>query len=205
MAQAPTVKFSRSIKSVRVLDNHTESPSLNVTANKGAAVGIKSGGGPVDAETGMEQNPTQDLEAQRAAFSQASRMLSIAAAQLGQFCEKIFGEHAEEIARLSVEIAKKILVQKVQNGDYKIEAIVKEALKNAPTRQDVVVHLNPEDLAECQKAQEEEPAGALSGIKFVPDPNIGRAECVVESPKGIIQSLINEHLERVAKALKKTE
>jgi len=96
-------------------------------------------------------------------------------------------------------------VQKVQNGDYETESIVKEALKNSPTRQDVVVHLNPEDFVQCQKAQQDEPTGALAGIKFVSDPNIGRAECLVESSKGIIESLIDEHLERIGKALKKVE
>ena len=96
-------------------------------------------------------------------------------------------------------------MQKVEDGAYEIESIVKEALNNAPTRQDIVVHLNPEDLAHCQKAQQDEPDGALTGVKFVSDPNIGRAECLLESPKGIIESLINEHLERIGKALKKAE
>jgi flagellar biosynthesis/type III secretory pathway protein FliH len=67
------------------------------------------------------------------------------------------------------------------------------------------VHLNPEDLAKCQKAQQDEPSGALAGIKLVSDPNIGRAECVLESPEGIIKSLIGENLERIGKALKKAE
>ena len=96
-------------------------------------------------------------------------------------------------------------MQKVEDGDYKIESIIKEAINNAPTRQDIVIHLNPEDLTECQKALKEEPDGALNDIKFVSDSNIGRAECLLESPKGIVESLINEHLERISKALKKTE
>src|SRR4030067_522779 len=74
---------------------------------------------------------------------------------------------------LSVEIARKILMQKVENGDYEIESIIKEALKNAPGSQDVIVHLNPEDLEKCQKAQQDGPGGVLAGIKLIPDPNIG--------------------------------
>ena len=112
-------------------------------------------------------------------------------------------EHKDEIAKLSVEIARKVLMQKVENGDYEIESIVKEALNNAPTRQDLVVRLNPQDLEQLQKAQQEQPGGDLAGIKFVPDPDIGRAECLLESPKGIIESLIDKHLERVSEALKK--
>jgi len=142
-------------------------------------------------------NGTQRLR--KPLFHRLSRHL------LNEFYDKVFVEHKEEIAKLSVEIARKILMQKVEDGDYEIESIVKEALKNAPTHQDLVVHLNPEDLAECQKVQKEEPESDLAGVKFVSDPKIGRAECLLESPKGIIESLINEHLERVGKALTKAE
>jgi flagellar biosynthesis/type III secretory pathway protein FliH len=128
-----------------------------------------------------------------------------AVTKLNQLYEKVFAEQKEEIARLSVEIARKVLMQKVEDGDYKIESIIKEAFNNAPTRQDIVVHLNPEDLEECQKALKENPDVSLSDIKFVSDSNIGRAECLLESPKGVVESLINEHLERIGKALKKTE
>jgi flagellar biosynthesis/type III secretory pathway protein FliH len=138
-------------------------------------------------------------------FSKAFQAINGVVTKLNQLYEKVFAEQKEEIARLSVEIARKVLMQKVEDGDYKIESIIKEAFNNAPTRQDIVVHLNPEDLEECQKALKENPDVSLSDIKFVSDSNIGRAECLLESPKGVVESLINEHLERIGKALKKTE
>jgi flagellar biosynthesis/type III secretory pathway protein FliH len=189
MPATATVKLSKPIKSAEILDGDNQMPSDKASEDRTAA----------------SQNLIQNLETQKTTFSQACLALNDVVARLNQFCDKIFAEHREEIAKLSVEIARKILVQKVEDGDYEIESIVKEALKNTPTRQDVVVHLNPEDHVQCQKAQQDEPTGILAGIKFVPDPNIGRAECLVESPKGIIESLINEHLERISKALKKAE
>ena len=147
----------------------------------------------------------EDLKAQRCLYSEVCRTLQGLVAKLNQIYDEIFIGHKEEIAKLSVEIARKILMQKVQDGDYEIESIVKETLKNAPTRQDLVVHLNPEDMADCQKVQQEDNCGTLAGIKLVADANIGRAECVLESPKGIIRSLIDEHLKQIGKALKKTE
>ncbi len=155
-----------------------------------------------------DENPEsrmQDVEAQRAALSQANQALREVIARLNEFYETTFAAHKEEIARLSVEIARKILAQKVENGDYKIEPIIKEALSNAPVRQDVVVHLNPADLAEWQKLRENESSEDFTGIKFVPDANIGRAECVLETPKGIIESLIDQHLEQIGKALRKVK
>jgi flagellar biosynthesis/type III secretory pathway protein FliH len=136
---------------------------------------------------------------------QICQALQDAINKVNELQENLFNEHKEQIAKLSVEIARKILVQKVQEKDYEIESIVKEALKNAPTRQDVVVHLNPEDLIQCQKLQQDDTAGTLAGVKFVSDPNIGRAECLLETPKGMIESFINEHLEQIDQALKKAE
>ncbi len=145
----------------------------------------------------------KELESQKSDFLQACQTLNNVTDKLNQFCTQLFSEHKKEVAGLSVEIARKILVQKVENGDYKIESIVQEALNNVPTRQDIIVHLNPDDFASCQKAQQDEPVGIFNGIKLVPDPKIGRAECLLESPKGIIESLINEQLEKVGKALQK--
>jgi len=145
-----------------------------------------------------------DLKNQKTDLAQLLAALKGLVDKLNQFYEKIFAGHKEEIAKLSVEIARKILLQKVQQGDYQIEAIVQEAIKNAPTQQDIIVHLNPGDLARIQKIQQED-AGAFMGIKFVSDPNVGQAECTIETSKGIVESLINEHLEQISKALGKVE
>ncbi len=192
MSQTLTVNLNKPIISATVLDGYADCDVSQLS---------DSDREDSKAETG--QIPRQDFEAQKAVFSQACQTLNGVITKLNQFCDKMYAEHREEIARLSVEIARKILMQKVENGDYEIESIIKEALKNAPSSQDVIVHLNPEDLEKYQKAQQDEPGGVLAGIKFIPDPNIGRAECLLESPKGIIKSLIDDNLERIGKALEK--
>ena len=177
----------------QTLTVHLEKPIVSVRIVERASSPLRNG---QDGRTTAEEN--EELKSLESAKSAIKNVV----AKLNQFCDRLFAEHKEEIARLSVEIARKILMQKVQNGDYEIESIVKEAIENAPTRQDVVVHLNPEDHLLCQKAQQDEPNGNFAGIKFVSDQNIGRAECLLETPKGIIESLIEEHLERIGKALK---
>jgi len=192
MSGSVTVNLSKPIVSAIILDNYSEGMGAGLSARDSGSSG--------------EQILMQDLEAQKALFSQSCRSLKSVVARLNEFCDKLFSEHKEEIAKLSVEIARKVLMQKVQEGDYEIESIVKEALKSAPERHDVVVHLNAEDFAQCEKAQQNEKTGnSLAGVKFVSDDNIGRAECMVETPKGVIESLIEEHLERIGKALKKVK
>jgi flagellar biosynthesis/type III secretory pathway protein FliH len=187
MSQTLTVHLERPITSVRILDGYGSNAESSVTDGMNSAANV------------------EQTTAQRNLYSEVCRTLQGLAAKVNQFYDEIFAGQKEEIAKLSVEIARKILMQKVQDGDYEIESIVKEALKNAPTHDSLVVHLNPEDLATCQKAQDDDADGTLGGIKLVADANIGRAECVLESGKGVIKSLIDEHLEQIEKALKKTE
>jgi len=190
MQQTLTVHLQKPVLSVKVEDNRTLPSADRHPADRDERIGVE------------EQVAIKDIKAQKAAFSQACRTLKAITDKLNQFYDTLFAGHKEEIAGLSVEIARKILARTVQDEDYEIESIVKEALANVPTRRDVVVHLNPEDHILCQKAQQDELNEALAGIKLVPDPNIGRAECLIETPKGIVESLIDEHLERIGNALK---
>ncbi len=192
MSGTVTTKLDRPITQVRILDNN-------------GADAKSIAGGTADSLAGDNRDIKQDIETQQAVFSQVCQALNGLRAKLDEFCNKIFAEHREEIAKLSVEIARKILVQKVKDGDYEIESIIKEALKNTPTHKDMVAHLNPEDLKQYQKAQQEKPDSDLSGIKLIPDPNVGRAECILENPKGIINSLIDKQLEKIGQALEKAE
>jgi flagellar biosynthesis/type III secretory pathway protein FliH len=124
---------------------------------------------------------------------------------LNKLHEETLACHRAEIAKLAVEIARKILMYKVGKGDYELQAIVEEALKRAPTRQNTVIRLNPEDLPRCQQLQRQNPQSPFAELELMADWSIGRAECLVETPKGIVKSFIEEHLERIGEALGKVE
>jgi len=191
MSQILTVNLNKPIVSARFLDEHVDGDVNRLSDSDGR-----------DSEAGTVEILQQELESQKSVFLQVCQTLNDVISKLNQFYDKIFAERREEIARLSIEIARKILMQKVKDGDYEIESIIKEALGKAPANQDVIVHLNPDDLEQCRKAQQDK-RSTLSGIKFISDPNVGRAECVLESPKGIIKSLIDDNLGRIGKALEK--
>ena len=156
----------------------------------------------VDAGAAVAAN--RELTAQTDLYKGLCQTLQSAIDQLNAFYEELFTGHNEAIARLSVEIARKVLMRNITDGDYEIEAIVKETLKNAPAVEDIVIRLNPQDLTDYRTIQ---PSGdnLPTGVELLADPDIGRAECILESPKGIVQSLIDEHLERIGKALERTQ
>jgi flagellar biosynthesis/type III secretory pathway protein FliH len=150
-------------------------------------------------------DPGPELQQQKDELDRLLRTVGGIADSLRRLYEKTLEDHRAQIARLAVEIARRILMDKVGKGDYEIQAIVEEALKRAPTRQNVVVRLHPEDVSRCQQLQQADPQSPLAELELAADWNIGRGECLVETPKGIVQSFIEEHLEHISEALQKVE
>jgi flagellar biosynthesis/type III secretory pathway protein FliH len=181
----------------RTVTIRLERPICSATLLEGTAEDLSA--------ASAETDQAELLQRQKENLAQVCQALQDAVNKVNEFQKRLFKEHKEQIAKLSVEIARKILVRKVQQGDYEIESIVQESLKNAPTRQDVVVHLNPDDLAQCQEIREDVLQGTLAGVKLIGDPNVGRAECVLETPRGIVESFIDGHLARIAEALERVE
>jgi len=183
MPKTVTTQFAMPIVSAEILPDYQPSAEAAELSNSTG---------------GLEAEAEQVSDVQRNSFAQATEMLKAVTVKLNEFYEQLFSRHKEEIARLSVEIARKILARKISDKDYEIEKIVEQALQEAPVQEDIVVHLNPDDLADHEKAGE---GGSLPGIKFVPDANVGRAECMLETPKGTIESSIEDNLEKIGKAL----
>jgi len=146
-----------------------------------------------------------ELDRQKGQFSQSCQTVNAIAANLDKLYQETLADNRADIVKLAVEIARKILHYKVSQGDYDIQAIVEEALKRAPARQNVVIRLNPEDLEPCQRYQQENPGNPFAELAFTADWSVGRGECLVETPKGIVKSFIEEHLEHIAEAFQKVE
>ena len=188
------IRLSKPIKSVNILgyrQGSTQSDSKHIMSE----TVLKQHGSPNEEFISIQDTDKNNV------LSQVCQTLQSVTDKLQNFYDKVFMEHKEQIARLSVEIAKKILAQRVEKDDYKIETIVKEVLSKSPTRHDIDIHLNPEDIKNLQNTLQEE--SLFAGIKFTSDPNVGRAECLLKSPKVNIESSINEHLEQIYEALKK--
>ncbi|UCG46540.1 MAG: hypothetical protein JSU94_13660 [Phycisphaerales bacterium] len=200
------INVAEPFASAEILDGYGGSASHDMReARTGAADVERSRGEATSPDADPTNAAMRDIEAQKAELSRTLEVSKNLIERLSELYNTAFSRHREEIAKLSVEIARKILVQQVDKGGYQIESIVREALKKAPRSGDIVIHLNPQDLSCCQKAQKDGPRDILAGAKLVPDANVGRAECLIESPKGIVESFINEHLELIGKALVKAK
>lgn len=203
MAQMLTIQLARPIARVRVLQ---VAGSARAGSDPVKGDPVQSGADSVLAAVQAERaHIAQELEQQNARFDQLCQTAGGIAEKLDRLYQDTLEGNRAEIARLAVEIARKILSHKVAQGDYDIQAIIEEALKRAPTRQSTVIRLNPEDLPRCQQHQQENPDSPFAELEFAADWSVGRGECLVETPKGIVKSFIEEHLERIGEALQKVE
>ncbi len=199
-ASAFHVRLTRSVRGVAVRDGIPDAvaPGSSVQGETPLDTRNEHADTPVD--------PTQnlaDLECQQLQLEQTQDALNDVVQKLMQLQEDMLVTHRREIASLAVEIARRVLMQEVQDGDYQIEQIIQEALKNAPTQQEVVVHLHPEDLQACQVLQQENPEKPLARLTLVGDTAVGRAECLLETPKGVVKSFIENHLDTIREALER--
>jgi len=120
--------------------------------------------------------------------------------QLKEFQEQLVRDAEGQLVGLAVDIAGKILCKEIENGNYDIDAIVTEALSHLSSRNEVVIHLNPEDLATSQLSNGQ--SVETDNVHFVADPGVPRAQCMLETPEGIVETAINQTLDDLADVLR---
>ncbi len=203
MSEMLTIQVVRPIASLRVLRTAggASPDALRAEGDEGRPAADR-----IEAAIQAERaQMATELERHNDQFARLCETAGAIADRLDRLYQETLTNNRGDIARLAVEIARKILLHKVAQGDYDIQAIIEEALKRAPARQSVVIRLNPEDLPRCQQHQQENPDSPFAELEFTADWSVGKGECLVETPKGIVKSFIEEHLERITEALQKVE
>lgn len=207
MPQMPTISLTQPIATAYIVDPEQLQTTDGGPGSKSGVTTLRIEPPAPNPPSALRQQQLDDLQKelqqQKDALAQLLGTVNSIAAGLGKSYEQMLASNHGEIAKLAVEIARKILMHKAGKGDYEIQAIVEEALKQAPTRQNVVVRLHPEDVPRCQQLQRENPQSPLAELEFTADGSIGRGECLVQTPKGIVPSFIEEHLEHISGALQK--
>ena len=139
-------------------------------------------------------------EADNQTLLSAAEALRKSAEEIQAFGRDLFASHREQLVRLSLEIAAKVLGKDIQERNYEMEKILMQALEDSPGGP-VTVRLNPEDLKTCRKLLEENHLPGPDKVQFQPDQSLGPAECAVETSRGVIEWRIEEHLKQISSAL----
>lgn len=172
-----------------------------VLINAGAATAMDSA---VEQSNSSHDVFLDQLRSQTAEISQQQSRFKAVVDNLAHLKSDFFKQQKENIVKLSVAIAERILAQKIQQNDYSIEKIITQAIDNTPAAEDMVIRLNPQDYSMIAELIKSPDAEFAKGVSFVSDAKIRPAECILETQKGIIELFIDEQLEKIAEELKKT-
>ena len=127
MAKSIRIQLPRQVQSVNLVDQAgTPLPASTPASEPDSTDPL-----PVEATGVSAEETALAVDGLQKQLAQTCQVLDSVTAKLKAFHEQSLASHSEDIARLSIEIARKILAQKVQEHDYEIVAIVQEALNTA--------------------------------------------------------------------------
>jgi type III secretion protein L len=108
----------------------------------------------------------------------------------------------QEVLRLSVKIAAKIIGRELKRDDATLADIVASALRNVQPQEMLVVRINPADAPLVQEHRERlDPTARALRLDLVPDPRVARGGCVIESPSGTVDAQLDTQLRSLERAL----
>lgn len=196
MAQAIPLKIVKPIREINILDGESLQQEMQQISQRSETIEEKK----LQLMEQQEQLLEQEKEKIAQLQHQIERISEITAAfekginQLSEIHNFAIAQHRNEIIKLSIAIAEKIVQKKISENEYDITNIILSTLENSPGKENITVRLNPEDLQYCKEMIKESPQHPLVNICMQADPFIAKANCRVETEKGIIEYYVDEHL-----------
>ncbi len=157
-------------------------------------------------QKGYEEGYTAGFEeGKKEAEARCRQLIQEAAEQLEQArrsAREIVAASEKTIVELAVGVAEKLLRSQLEMAPEKVVAIVKEAINSLPEGDTIKVYLNPEDLPACLRCREElEGLKQFQQVELIPQEEMPRGSCRVESESSTVEFLLDEEKKRLQEAL----
>jgi type III secretion protein L len=109
----------------------------------------------------------------------------------------------ENMVRLSVRVAEKIIGEQIKLQPESIVSMVSEALKGARPARRLAIQVNQEDVpyVRAQIDRLKDSASLGSQIEVVPSANVRRGGCVIDSELGIVDARLETQLKCLEEVL----
>jgi len=116
---------------------------------------------------------------------------------------RLLKESEEDLLKLSVMIARKIVQREIAQDPAILAAIIAAAVGGCAERDRVVVRLNPGDYAVVAANRQTFLAGIGDDapITFTPDEGVGPGGCLVETATGTVDARIESQLDEIYRTL----
>lgn len=114
-------------------------------------------------------------------------------------------KYEEQIAELSLNMAKKVLFSNLTLDSNFVKIAIKEALRELPDPYEVTIGVNPDDYNIIEMIKEDffSRFENLKNVTIISDPAIGRGGCTIDSETGGITQTVENRLRELEDALLK--
>ncbi|MEB3328516.1 MAG: FliH/SctL family protein [Candidatus Sericytochromatia bacterium] len=149
-------------------------------------------------------------EAKAAVFGEYGRLLeSLARAEAGYVADVAGREAAlsQQLARLSVAIASKLLAVELAHGREAAVPLARVAIKHLTEKTQVRLRVHPLDMQTMVGAKQQLmlSVDGLAQLDLVADPAVGLGGCLIETRSGLIDARLSTQLAEVASELLEVE
>lgn len=108
-----------------------------------------------------------------------------------------------ELLKLSVEIAGKVVRQKIDENEELVLTTVKAGLKQLRDRQELKIHVNPDDYRLLRERREDVQSSCdgIRSVEVIDDRRVEKGGCLIESGNGHLDGRIETQLGEVEHTL----
>ncbi len=168
-------------KTIQVTDSHIKKREQDAFEN-GYAAGVKA--------------QSKDIAAKLEALAAVSKTIP-------QIKKDILEKGEEQMVRLAIAIAEKILQQEVSTRKEVILGVLKGALKNIAETEGIKIHLNPQDFRYMMEVKKDflQSFDGIRNMVFEEDSSIKRGGAVVETMFGEVDARLENQLKEIKAAM----
>ncbi len=111
--------------------------------------------------------------------------------------EEIISKYEDNLSKLAIEIAEKIIRQKIDSNDNVISGIIRRAIKDYKNAEWIKVYISDRDDSKQIKADKDlikELEGISKDVKFEVSDDLRQGSVIVEMPDGIVDASVDTQL-----------
>lgn len=153
-------------------------------------------------EKGFAQGQKDGLALEERQIEEKGKQLELLFTEIKALRAQIYRETEEELLKMSLLIAKKIIGKEVETDPQTIGRSIRSAMNYLVDKNHIRILINPEDMEEVRRILPEI-AGFAKGAKFqvVEDHAIKRGGCLLESGFGRINATLDDQIEMLEKEI----
>lgn len=131
------------------------------------------------------------------------RALRSSAEMIHNVRDKVLRESEDELINLVMLVARKVIVHEVTQDRSILVAVVQNAIAGLSAREEITVHINPDDYLLVTSGRDELLHSELLNERLLlkPDPSIATGFCLVETAMGTIDASLEGQLEQIYRSL----